>query len=277
MCLILLALRAHPDTDLLLAGNRDEFYARPSAPPALIASSPRIFAGRDLEAGGTWMGRNEHGLVAALTNRRQQPPREPPDAKSRGEIVRTLLGFASPEQAAAWLAVEPVARYRPFNVLFGTPARCYFFSSQEMAPPRLLEPGCYALSNSTLDDVSWPKVARSHAFFARSRALPGEALLVALQAFLCDPTPPDRLPSADRSEEIHGPLGAVFIRTPGYGTVSASIICEGGALGDRYYFAEAADMDAAQPGWARRAFGNGEQDVPPDPAGSPFRLLSFPG
>ena len=192
MCLVLLIYRAHPDAELILAGNRDEFYARPAAPPALIATAPRIYAGRDLEAGGTWMGRNEHGLLAALTNRRS--PEAPPDGHSRGEIVRTLLGHADPEAAARWLAGLAVRRYRPFNVLFGAAGRFYYAASREGARPRELAPGCYALSNSHLDDASWPKVARARRFLERAQRLEGEALLLALQAFLCDPTPPDARP-----------------------------------------------------------------------------------
>lgn len=276
MCLVLLALRSHPDMELMLAGNRDEFYTRPSAPPAVIASDPLIYAGRDLEAGGTWMGRNQVGMVAVLTNRRDPDAHEVPDARSRGEIVLKLLAHGDPEAAATGLAKTPVRHYRPFNVLFGTARRMYCYSSQEARPPTVLGAGFYALSNSTLDDRTWPKVARSHAFFQRHRGLDGESFLLALQAFLCDPTPPDALPSPHRDEEIHGALGAVFIRTPGYGTVSASIITEGGALGGRYYFAEGRDMRHAQQGWARGALGDGARAVPRSAAGSPFRLLRFP-
>jgi len=157
MCLILLAYRAHPDAEVVLAGNRDEFYARAAAPPALIARAPRIYAGRDLEAGGTWMGRNEYGLLVALTNRRSTEA--PPNAHSRGEIVRALLGHRDPEGAAEWIAGLEVEHYRPFNVLFGTAGRFYYAASREEAQPRELEPGFYALSNSHLDDRSWPKVA----------------------------------------------------------------------------------------------------------------------
>jgi uncharacterized protein with NRDE domain len=279
MCLILLAYRAHPAADVILAGNRDEFYARPTAPPARIAGSPRIWAGRDLEAGGTWMGRNEHGLLAALTNRRAGEV--PADHRSRGEIVRGLLLRRTPEDAAAWLAALDVQRYRPFNVLFGTAGRFYSAASHEGGRPSALEPGYHALSNASLDDASWPKVARAQAFLRRAHALDGEALLLALQAFLCDPTPPDghgaagaSAPGAEVPEPL-GALGAVFVQTPAYGTVSATILTAGGTLGDRYYYADAAAMRSAQSGWARGCAGNGERPVPPSPEGSPFRRLEF--
>jgi uncharacterized protein with NRDE domain len=242
MCLLLLAFRAHPDVDVLLGGNRDEFHRRPAAPPAVIAHDPVIFAGRDLEAGGTWMGRNEHGMVAALTNRRDPAFVPPPNVRSRGEIVMGLLRQPDPQAAADWLAAQPADAFRPFSLLFGNRERFYYFSPRDVAAPRKLAPGVYALSNSTLDDRSWPKVDRSLRFLEAERGVPGEAFIHTLQRFLCDTTPPDALPSLDPAEEIHGAMGAVFIRAAGYGTVSSSIVTEGGKLGSRYYFAEAADM-----------------------------------
>ena len=238
MCLVLLAFRSHPDMTLLLAGNRDEFHARPSAPPAVVDTAPVIHAGKDLEAGGTWMGRNERGMMAALTNRYGVERPVPPGVRSRGGIVMELLRQDGPAQAAAWLEALDVTAYRPFNVLCGDQEQFYFFASEAHEPPRALAPGCYALSNSTLDDRSWPKVERSLAFFAEHRDQPGEQLLQDLQYFLADATPPDAIQSEDPGEEIHGAMGAVFIRAPGYGTVSSTILTSGGALGERYYFAE---------------------------------------
>jgi uncharacterized protein with NRDE domain len=244
MCLLLLWTSAHADFDLLLAGNRDEFYRRPAAPPGILLRDPLIVAGKDLEAGGTWMGRNEFGLVAAITNRYGSRLNPPPDPRSRGEIVLEVLKHTDAGSAAQSVAALPLERYRGFNLLFGDRRGFYFFGSAAGAPPRKLEPGFHALSNSTLDDLSWPKVARAHRFADAHRTTRGEQLIPALQDFLCDRTPPDRLPAADRNEEIHGALGAVFIETPEYGTVSASIISVGGRLGDRYYFAEGKDMRA---------------------------------
>ncbi|MDH4224996.1 MAG: NRDE family protein [Deltaproteobacteria bacterium] len=184
MCLILLSFQDHPESPLLLAGNRDEFYARPTAPPHLLNDSPRIWGGKDLSAGGTWMGVNENGLMAAITNRYgcPRPPTDPP--RSRGEIVMGLLARESPEAAAGWLEGLNPADYRPYTVLFGSPLRFYCHSSLDNTPPVSLAPGCYALSNAGLNDVSWPKVARSLAFWKASRRLPGEALIGGLQRFL---------------------------------------------------------------------------------------------
>jgi len=262
MCLLLVAYRAHPDVELLLAGNRDEFYRRQAKPPGLIYRQPRIFAGQDLEAGGTWMGENEHGLVAALTNRRVAGAAAPPEARSRGEIVLGLLRHAAPGEAASWLERLPHAQFRPYSVLFGNRERFYFFSPQDGALLRPLEPGFYSLSNSTLNDRTWPKVERALEFLERHRAQPGTRLLEDLQRFLCDATPAAGAPSLDLAEELRGATGAVFIRTQAYGTVSSSIITLGGKLGSRYYFAERQAMQEADAGWRGGGAGPG-----------PFRLL----
>ena len=217
-----------------------------------------IYAGQDLEAGGTWMGRGESGMMAALTNRHSPGFSVPPDVRSRGGIVVTLLQQPGPDEAARWLARQPAEEYRPFNVLFGNTERFYFFTSWDAAPPRRLSPGLYALSNSALDDQSWPKVARAQAFLAKTRALPGERMLLELKAFLGDATPPDEMEGSSHTEEIHGNLGAVFIRSEGYGTVSSTILTEGGSLGSRYYFAEGKKL-GENPGQAfcLMDFGNG--------------------
>ena len=145
-----------------------------------------------------------------------------------------LLRRDSPEEAVAWLAAQNVAAYRPFNVLVGDVSRFFYFGSEETMAPRELAPGYYALSNSTLDDRSWPKVERSLRFFEENQGRSGEELLEALRYFLADATPPDALQSEDPLEEIHGALGAVFIQAPVYGTVSSTILTAGGVLGDRY-------------------------------------------
>ena len=294
MCLILLAYKTHPDADLVLGGNRDEFRSRPSAPPAVIFRDPVIHGGRDLDAGGTWLGRNAHGMVAALTNRRPGPG-DPADApRSRGEIVLELLRRRSPEEAAAWIGALDPGQYRPFNVLFGSAGGCFSHGSDHGPHLRRLEPGLHVLSNSTLNDDSWPKVALSRRFLEQSLPLDGETFLLAMQAFLCGADlPAPSLPGSPQESqgqssggdgwdaaltwEPQGALGEVFVETPDYGTVSASILTMGGKLGARYYFAEAEAMRRARKGWARETL-PAQQDRgshAPARGGSPFRLLTF--
>src|SRR5580698_11156120 len=98
MCLILLAWRAHPDYPLVLAANRDELHARPAQPAAWWNEAPRILAGRDLSAGGTWLGVTHDGRFAALTNYRD-PARQRRDAPSRGALAPMTLASALPVAA----------------------------------------------------------------------------------------------------------------------------------------------------------------------------------
>ena len=90
MCLILVAWRVHPDYPLVVAANRDEFFARPTAPAAFWKDAPQVLAGRDQEAGGTWMGITRGRRFAALTNFRD-PAQMRKDAPSRGRLVADFL------------------------------------------------------------------------------------------------------------------------------------------------------------------------------------------
>jgi len=246
MCLVLLAYGVHPDTPVLLAGNRDERYDRPSSPPALRSRNPPIWAGLDEQDHGTWMGLNSHGLTAVLTNYYRAgtfpPGSSEPGLQSRGQIVMALLAHATPQQAAHWAAGLNPSQYRPFSLLFGSPQGFYYHSSERPGPPEPLAPGYYALSNAGLNDRSWPKVEKSLNFWQRCGSLPGERLIEQIQWFLRDSAPPDPLWEDIPGRELHGPMGAVFIRTPRFGTRSSAVITVGGGLGTRYLFADENDL-----------------------------------
>src|SRR5258708_5544746 len=138
MCLILLAWRAHPDYRLIVAANRDEFHARPASPAAFWPDQPRILAGRDLEAGGTWMGASRGGRFAAVTNYRGA--REPRAAESRGALVaRFLENGTTPADYAAAVAQRGSA-YSGFN-LFAADAEELWWLSNRGGEPRRLSKG----------------------------------------------------------------------------------------------------------------------------------------
>ncbi|MDH5752487.1 MAG: NRDE family protein [Deltaproteobacteria bacterium] len=275
MCLILLMYRNHPDMEVLLGGNRDEFLHRLADPPAWLEG--RVFAGRDRQAGGTWMGRNERGLLAAVTNhhvprREGEAGSQDGEAPSRGDLVLGLLRSGGVGQALEWLAGRDISRYRGFNLLFGDAGGFYFLASHDSRGIRPLPPGSYVLSNTTLDDTGWPKAARARQWLQQARGLPGENLLEGLQAFLCEP----ERPGAEAA-----PWDAVFLEPRqlpapdgplAYGTVSSTIITSGGPLGGRYYFARADDMLTAGP-WARSLLGDPSRSPSSGPQRSPFRLL----
>ena len=148
MCLIVLAWRAHPDYPLIVAANRDEFHRRPAAAAGFWSDKPQILAGRDLDAGGTWMGVSRSGRFAAVTNYRGA--REPSAAESRGALVTGFLANGS--APAAYMA--DVARrgtsYSGFNLLASDRNELWWMSNRD-GTPRRLEPGYYALGNLLLD------------------------------------------------------------------------------------------------------------------------------
>ncbi len=246
MCLILLAWRSHPDYPLVVAANRDEFFARPTAPAGFWPESPKVLAGRDLEAGGTWLGVTRGGRFAALTNFRD-PARHTPGAPSRGQLVaRFLTGAESGEEYLREL--DAVAdRYNGFNLVFGDPAGLWYFSNCGEGAGQLA-PGLYGLSNHLLD-TPWPKVARGRSALAAAlQALPEEAPLFAL---LRDDriAPDEELPRTGVSLEWERLLSAAFVQSPTYGTRSATIVVADAA--GQWRFTEQAFLAGALPGERR--------------------------
>ncbi|CAN5795334.1 NRDE family protein [soil metagenome] len=230
MCLILLAHGAHAEYPLVLAANRDEFYDRPTAPAAFRADAPHVLAGRDLRAGGTWMGVTRSGRWAALTNYREGAAEPATDAvSSRGEIVREfLVGSDAPD--AFLRRLQPRAHeYSGFNLLVGEGGRVLYFGSRG-GDPRELPSGIYGLSNDLLD-TPWPKVRRGKDALRRllSRDLsPRPAYLLELLADAEFP-PDSELPDTGVGREWERMLAPLFINTPAYGTRSSTALLIGRA------------------------------------------------
>ena len=226
MCLVILAHQVIPDYPLVVAANRDEFHARPTAPSRVWEQHPELLAGQDLEQGGTWMGVTRSGRFAAITNYRD-PDRTAPAPRSRGELpLDFLLGGASPGECMAEIAAS-AADYAGFNLLLGDGRELWYMSNSESrANPgaRCLSPGIYGLSNAALD-TPWSKVERSKASL-RLAMEQGSLDETALFDILGDrrkgpaaEAETDRLPFAS----AHA-LTAPFVTLPGYGTRSSSIV-----------------------------------------------------
>lgn len=248
MCLILLAWRAHPDYPLVVAANRDEFFSRRTAAADFWEDAPDILAGRDLEAGGTWLGVTRQGRFAALTNFRD-PQRILQGAPSRGDLVsRYLRGSELPQEFLQWLA--PVAaNYSGFNLVIGDRESLWYFSNCGEGAGQLT-PGIYGLSNHLLD-TPWPKVARGKSALGSAlRALPDDRPFFAL---LRDDSiaPDEALPRTGISLEWERLLSAAFISTEGYGTRSATVLLMNASGNVR--FVEQVFLPQAQPG-ERREF-----------------------
>lgn len=226
MCLILFAWQSHPRYELVLAANRDEFHDRPAAQASFWKEDSTILAGRDLQAGGTWMGVSRQGRFAAITNYREHARPAPWGGLSRGFPVREYLGSGDSAELAAKYYAGEGERYSGFNLLLGSPGSLWHVSNRG-GEPVAVEPGIHGLSNHLLD-TDWPKV---------------ESGRQQLQQALADEAPdPDTLFSLmnDRSriggnlpEGVEPKLAPeelmrhYFILSPVYGTRCSTVILVG--------------------------------------------------
>lgn len=159
MCTLIALHRRVPGFPLVIAANRDEYLARPAAPPALWqGAGVAIAAPRDLEAGGTWLGLNAAGVFAGLTNRPIDRP--DPHLRSRGEVVVEALRAGSAAQAAGALALLPAGAYNPFNLLVADREHAYVVVYDEKPALQRLAPGVHVIGNADPDDRTTPKIAR---------------------------------------------------------------------------------------------------------------------
>lgn len=230
MCLVALAFDQHSRFPLVVAANRDEFHDRPTARLGWWSPGgglPDILSGRDLQGGGTWMGLNESGRLALVTNVRGARPQDP-QAPSRGAIVPLWLRGDLP--ADRFWAQVALSGHNPFNVIAADfrLGDCYWASSEAASPLRL-ERGLYGLSNAGLDSP-WPKVTRLKARLQDALAMAGTADQLAAQLFDAlgdrEGVPDDQLPQTGVSLEWERMLAPAFIQTPDqrYGTRCSTLV-----------------------------------------------------
>jgi uncharacterized protein with NRDE domain len=190
MCTLAIYHRTTPGLPLLIAANRDEFLGRASGDPALISTGPWVVGGRDMVAGGTWLGVNQRHMVVGLLNR-TGPGGPDPTRRSRGLLCLEALQAGRPEDVAHLLRRIRPADYNGFNLLFADRDEAYVATNHGggLTLARL-PPGIHLLTNLDLNDPTCPRIARSHQLF---RAVSIEdadrdpaALLGRLRAILAD-------------------------------------------------------------------------------------------
>lgn len=232
MCLIAWHWQPNGPTPLLLVANRDEFYARPTQPLHWWEGG-QVLAGKDLQAGGTWLGVGRNGRLAAVTNYRD-PSDVRANTPSRGELVANFL--QSDLSATAYLQKlsRVSAAYNPFNLLLLDDQVLLGFESRG-AKTICLQVGLGAVSNAGFN-TPWPKLTRLKQGLqaAVSAPTPSQAEAVdnaALLALLQDRAlaPDAHLPSTGIALERERALSAAFIATPDYGTRACSIVRVGSA------------------------------------------------
>jgi uncharacterized protein with NRDE domain len=220
MCLILVAWRGNPKYPLVVAANRDEFHARLAEPAHWWQDEPQILAGRDLAAGGTWLGITAHGRFAALTNFRGAPRRD--DAPSRGALLADILRSLDPVSGVLDHLSRVGPNYNAFNVIFSDGERLAVYESTT-GVGRELAPGIYGLSNHLLD-TPWPKVRNAKSALSKALAeLPDSSAALAL---LRDdrPAPDELLPRTGLTQDWERLMSSAFIRADDYGTRCSTII-----------------------------------------------------
>ncbi|WP_298186264.1 NRDE family protein [uncultured Pseudomonas sp.] len=219
MCLIVLAWRPGHAQPLLVAANRDEFYARASQPLAEWPDVPGVFAGRDLEAGGTWLGVGPNGRFAALTNIRN--PNLALGTRSRGELpLAFLAGDLSTLDFLQQLKAQS-AHYSGFNLLLGDHQQLWHFNSLEQRATAL-PAGVHGISNADLN-TPWPKLLRSKSALHSELQAPHPHRLLEL---LADPTQAadTELPQTGIGLSFERLLSSAFIASPTYGTRASTAL-----------------------------------------------------
>lgn len=252
MCLIVFDWRPGGEPALVLAANRDEFHARAAEPLSWWQWPRGPLAGRDVQAGGTWLAVSRSGRFAAVTNFRQ--PGADPGRRSRGELPRAWLESDLGAQAFAAEIHDRRAGYGPFNLIFGDPGALWNVGTH--AAPQAVAPGIHALSNHLLD-TPWSKASRCGRRLAE-RVVDGREITTPELLDLLhdrDPAPDSVLPETGLDREAERLLSAPFIVSPDYGTRSSTALL----LGRRVRVAERSfGADGAPTGEVHFGFHRGD-------------------
>lgn len=224
MCLIAIAWQADPRYPLVVAANRDEWRERPTVAAHWWEDHPELLAGRDLRAGGTWMGITKGGRFAAVTNFRD-PSDKRSTALSRGTLVADyLLDTNSPQDFLARLTPR-APLFNGFNLIVGDARSLYYFGSRE-SEPRAIAPGVHAISNHLLNEP-WPKVVRARE--AMESALEDAKPALRLFEMLSDTrgAGDEQLPDTGVGLEWERRLSPALITGEDYGSRASTVVAVG--------------------------------------------------
>lgn len=222
MCLILFAHNVHPKYKLIVAANRDEFYARPTKPADYWEENPDILAGRDLEAGGTWLGITKQGRLSLLTNFRDLTNIKS-DAPSRGHIVSDFLSSNADGREYLNNISAKGELYNGFNIICGDWNNLYYYGNYQQGVHKI-ETGVHGLSNALLDSP-WPKVVKGTEnlkSIIEKNEIDAEQLFELLYD---DQTAADnQLPDTGVGYEREKMLSPLFIKSERYGSRCSTVL-----------------------------------------------------
>lgn len=231
MCLIVFAWGVHPDWPLLLAANRDEFHARPTAAAATLADQPDVFGGIDLRAGGSWLLASRRRRMAAITNVRVGLATEV-RPRSRGMLVKAFVeGVMDGKSYAASIAAN-AREFGPFNMLLWDGASMQCVGNHPGFHGDAVAPGVHTLSNAYLD-AGWPKARRLRSAMEHwlTTGAAGKRLFdpAPMFAALADTSPADdgQLPDTGIGLELERRLSSPFVRSDSYGTRCSTVVFAG--------------------------------------------------
>lgn len=222
MCLIVFSFKHHSKYPVILAGNRDEFYGREARQAHFWDTVPPLLAGKDLRAGGTWLGVNHKGEFGAITNYRDL--NNPINGEqSRGEIIPKFLTHdGSPEDKLSRVQKNYPA-YSGFNLLAGNADQIYYLNNINRQF-QTVPPGIHGISNAFLD-TPWPKVEKAISAFKEAvhpDTIDRDEIFQFLQD--SDPFPLEDLPDTGLSPEKEKAVSPIFIKTEDYGTRCSSLL-----------------------------------------------------
>jgi uncharacterized protein with NRDE domain len=226
MCILFFAIRQHPKYPIIICANRDEFHERPTQPMHWWSNneSPTndVLAGKDLQAGGTWLGLNKQGRFSALTNFRQ-PHLIDKNKQSRGELVLQALNHKNDGMSKKLAKSSNL--YNGFNLVFGQLDNLICFDSVSQKQQKLSD-GFHSLCNGALDDV-WPKMALGQSKLAdatKNHSLDIAQLFTLMKSNQQAET--EHLPKTGVPLSWEQLLSSIFIISPEYGTRTTNIITQ---------------------------------------------------
>ncbi|WP_026374842.1 NRDE family protein [Aestuariibacter salexigens] len=223
MCIVFLAVNQHPDYPLILAANRDEFFTRGTKPSGFWPEHPELLAGRDLQAGGTWMGVTRNGKIAALTNIRD-PQRIDPNATSRGVLTTDYLLNNIDENRYEAQLINSRQAFNGYNLLYGQWHDLRVYNNHLNRSDKLGD-GFHGLSNAYINSP-WPKINRGVNNLRQCVEKHEPISVDELFELLKDTSQadPELLPDTGIPIEWEQRLSSIFILGEEYGTRSSTVL-----------------------------------------------------